>query len=73
MSFITPLSYLKSCLVSSKCLRSVREKPAAEVEILLLLSQIQMGAPAQDGFQPPKGALCLSPSLARVAGDVFPS
>lgn len=33
------------------------EKPGAEVEILLLLSQFQMGAPEQDGPQPPKGVL----------------
>lgn len=41
----------------SKCVKPIWEKPGAEVKILLLLSQVQMGAPEQDGPQPPKGRL----------------
>lgn len=33
------------------------------MEILLLLSRLQIGAPEQDGPQPPKGAVCCTVSF----------
>lgn len=63
MSINTLLSYIQPHLVPFKYIRPFWEQPGAKVEILLLLSYLQMGAPERDETQSPRGPLRRTVSL----------